>query len=214
MVGITASPALIFQKRGFKMTKQHKLLLIVASLLLAGAFVFPLWKIRLRAPQYPEGLGLNIWINTVKGAQPNNISTINDLNHYIGMKKITPDAIPELKVMPYIILFFLVTGIAIALTGRRSLLLSWIIGIVIFATAGLADFYKWEYDYGHHLNPDAAIKVPGMTYQPPLIGGKQLLNIHVTSIPGIGGIILILSLLIGLYVLVNEIRSNKLPKAM
>jgi copper chaperone NosL len=36
------------------------------------------------------------------------------------------------------------------------------------------------------LNPDAPIKVPGMTYQPPLLGSKQLLNINATSLPHIG----------------------------
>lgn len=186
------------------MTKQHKILLIIASLLLTGAFVFPLWKIHLQAPQYPEGLGMDIWINTVKSAQPHNIATINDLNHYIGMKKITPDAIPELKVMPYIILFLLVTGIGIALVGKRSLVLGWVIGIGTLAVAGLADFYKWGYDYGHNLNPTAAIKVPGMSYQPPLIGTEQLLNIRATSYPAIGAFLIGFAALIGIYIWYSE----------
>ncbi len=186
------------------MKKKHKILLIIASLLLTGVFVFPLWKIHLQAPQYPEGLGMNIWINTVKGAQPHNISTINDLNHYIGMKKITPDAIPELKVMPYIILFFLITGIGIALIGKRSLVLGWVIGIIMLAAGGLADFYKWGYDYGHNLDPTAAIKIPGMSYQPPLIGTEQLLNIRATSYPAIGAFVIGLAVLIAAYVWYSE----------
>ena len=64
------------------------------------------------------------------------------------------------------------------------LLLVWIILFVLFAIAGLVDFYLWGYDYGHNLSDDAAIKVPGMTYQPPLIGTKQLLNITASSWPG------------------------------
>ena len=51
----------------------------------------------------------------------------------------------------------------------------------------MVDFWLWEYDYGHNLNPDAAIVVPGMTYQPPLIGFKQLLNFGAYSYPDIGG---------------------------
>ena len=51
----------------------------------------------------------------------------------------------------------------------------------------MVDFWKWEYNYGHTLNPDAAIIVPGMSYQPPLIGFKQLLNFGAYSIPDIGG---------------------------
>ena len=57
--------------------------------------------------------------------------------------------------------------------------------------AGLADFYKWSYDYGHNLSPEAILKIPGMTYQPPLIGSKQLLNFHATSWPASGGWVLI-----------------------
>ena len=55
------------------------------------------------------------------------------------------------------------------------------------ALAGLYDFWRWEYDYGHDLDPTAAIRIPGMSYQPPLIGGKQLLNFHATSWPDVGG---------------------------
>ncbi|MFA9215050.1 MAG: nitrous oxide reductase accessory protein NosL, partial [Candidatus Methylacidiphilales bacterium] len=40
---------------------------------------------------------------------------------------------------------------------------------------------------GAYINPDAAIKVPGMTYQPPLIGYKQLLNFGAYSVPDFGG---------------------------
>ena len=51
----------------------------------------------------------------------------------------------------------------------------------------MIDFWRWDYNYGHNLNPDAAIIVPGMAYQPPLIGYKQLLNFGAYSIPHIGG---------------------------
>jgi copper chaperone NosL len=53
------------------------------------------------------------------------------------------------------------------------------------------DFYRWNYEYGHNLDPNAAIVVPGMAYQPPLIGYKQLLNFGAYSIPDISGWMLI-----------------------
>ncbi|HKI44735.1 MAG TPA: hypothetical protein VKA08_05290 [Balneolales bacterium] len=195
------------------MKRRNKILLAAATVMLLGVFVFPLWQIRLQAPQYPEGLGLNIRINTVQSLHPHNIQTINDLNHYIGMQAIRPDAVPALKIMPYAVILLVIMGLLTVIISSRAMLISWLAVFVGMALAGFADFYKWEYDYGHHLNPHAAIKVPGMTFQPPLIGGKQLLNIHATSIPGIGGIILFLSLLIGIYVLVNEIRASRLARA-
>lgn len=42
-------------------------LLAMASLMLALALAFPLWRISLVAPQYPEGLGMQIWAHTVAG---------------------------------------------------------------------------------------------------------------------------------------------------
>jgi copper chaperone NosL len=51
----------------------------------------------------------------------------------------------------------------------------------------MVDFYRWEYQYGHNLDPTAPIQVPGMAYQPPLIGYKQLLNFSAYSAPDKGG---------------------------
>jgi hypothetical protein len=64
----------------------------------------------------------------------------------------------------------------------------WAVVYVAVAVAGLVDFWKWEYDYGHNLDmTQAIIKIPGMSYQPPLIGSKQLLNFTASSWPGLGG---------------------------
>lgn len=186
------------------MSKNNRILLAIASVMLLSVFIFPIWAIRLQAPQYPEGLGLNIWINTVKSLHPHNIQTINDLNHYIGMKAITPNAIPELHVMPYLIVLLFLMGITTALVGKRALLISWLIAFAGMALAGLVDFYKWEYNYGHNLNPDAAIKIPGMSYQPPLLGTKQLLNIRATSFPDLGAILVGIALVTGAYILYKE----------
>lgn len=48
------------------------------------------------------------------------------------------------------------------------------------------DFWLWEYDYGHNLDPHAIIKIEGMSYQPPLFGTEQLLNFTASSYPAIG----------------------------
>ena len=92
------------------------------------------------------------------------------------MKEIDPDTIPELKIIPFIILFMVVLGVIVLITKNKKLLLGWNIILIIFLLVGLYDFYMWEYEYGHNLNPNAPIKVPGMAYQPPLIGSKQLLH--------------------------------------
>jgi hypothetical protein len=168
------------------MKKQHRITMAVAALLLLALYYFPIWSIALEAPQYPEGIGLDIYINTIEGKQPQDLQNINGLNHYIGMKEIQPDSIPELKFMPPIIAFLIVTGLIIAIWGNQKWVLAWLVLFLLLAVVGLVDFYLWEYDYGHNLDPNAAIKVPGMTYQPPLIGSKALLNFNAISLPHTG----------------------------
>ncbi len=163
------------------------------SLLLLAAFVTPLWRIDLIAPQYPEGIGLRIWIDRITGLKPNDLNSLNGLNHYIGMRAIIPESIPELRFMPYLLAGAILAGLLVALVGRRPLLYTWAVLFILGAVIGLADFWKWGYSYGHDLDPHAAIKVPGMSYQPPVIGSKQLLNFHATSWPGLGGWITILA---------------------
>ena len=175
------------------MKRISRLTVAVASLLLLVVFVTPLWQINLLAPQYPEGLGLRIWVNQITGMKPGDLNSINGLNHYIGMAAIDPSTFPELQDMPKLLAAAIVAGLLVALIGRRPLLYLWSVLFALGAAAGLGDFYKWGYEYGHKLDPHAAIKVPGMSYQPPVIGSKQLLNFHATSWPGIGGWVAILA---------------------
>ena len=105
------------------------------------------------------------------------------------MKAIEPDAIPELKWMPWILGGLIVTGLGVAALGRRLPLFIWGSALVLLFAVGLWDYWRWGYDYGHNLDYEhAIIKVPGMTYQPPLIGRKKLLNFTATSWPSGGGI--------------------------
>jgi len=99
------------------MSSLSRILVAISSLLLIGLFVFPLWHVRLTAPQYPEGLGMNIRINTVEGATETDLKNINGLNHYIGMKAIDPQTIPELRFMPWIVGALILSGLAVAATA-------------------------------------------------------------------------------------------------
>jgi copper chaperone NosL len=99
--------------------------------------------------------------------------------------------------MPYLLGGLAGLGILAAATGSRKVLLAWVVLFGLLAVAGLADFWKWGYEYGHELDPTAAIKVPGMAYQPPVIGSKQLLNFRATSWPALGGLALMASVALG-----------------
>lgn len=214
---MTTMPAAVGQVAALGQTRSRvrlgrgpRLLAVSAALLLGLVYVAPLWSIRLIAPQYPEGLGMHIRVNTVEGVMPTDLNNINGLNHYIGMKTIQPDAIPELRYMPWIVAALIVGGLMAALVARRGALFAWAGVYGAAAVVGLIDFWRWEYDYGHNLDmAHAIIKVPGMNYQPPLIGSKQLLNFTATSWPGVGGWAAGLSMAVVLAAVVLAVRARR-----
>jgi hypothetical protein len=152
----------------------------------------------LEAAQFPGGLRLDVWINRFSGddGTDNIIQNINILNHYIGMKYIEPDSIPELVYFPYVVYGMMALGLGAVLLNKTWGYATWLIIMVILAGLGIYDFYLWMYDYGHNLDPNAPIKVPGMTYMPPLFGEKDLLNFYVKSYPRMGTIFMTLSILL------------------
>jgi len=186
------------------MKRLSTILILLSAVLFIGVYFFPLWSISLAAPQYPEGMGMKIWIHKVTGEGPHDLQNINGLNHYIGMREIHADSIPELKFMKFIAAGLIAFAALVGLIRRRALLVAWVVVAMFFAVVGLVDFWKWEYDYGHNLDPDAPIKVPGMTYQPPLIGSKVMLNITATSLPALGGLMAMLSVALGVVAVFNE----------
>jgi copper chaperone NosL len=107
------------------------------------------------------------------------------------MKHIKPEMFPEFNYLVYVVGFFILYGLVVAFTGNRKLLFSYLILTVLGGVAAMVDFYQWGYDYGHHLDPKAAIQVPGLYYQPPLIGHKTLLNFDAYSYPDVGGWVVI-----------------------
>ncbi len=186
--------------KSHKLSAISRVLIAIGSLSFIASYFFPIWSIQLWAPQYPEGLEMFIWHNNITG----DVNTINGLNHYIGMKMIKVEMFPEFKVLGILVGIYMVWGLLVSITGSFKLLISFFIGDVLFAVAALADFFRWGYDYGHHLNPHAAIQVPGMSYQPPLIGYKQLLNFEAISRPYIAGWIIVIAGVITFLVLFFE----------
>ncbi|WP_234109226.1 hypothetical protein [Chryseobacterium sp. R2A-55] len=168
------------------LSKWSRIFLIICGLGLFVSIFVPLWAIYLQAPQYPEGLAMFLWSHKITG----DYQIINGLNHYIGMKTIHQKDFWEFKVLPYALGFFGVLCFIAAFLNKKIWLYLTTLFFLIFGLAFMVDFWAWEYNYGHNLDPNAAIVVPGMSYQPPLIGFKQLLNFGAYSFPDIGGIIM------------------------
>ena len=193
--------------------KISRILMIVSPLLFIGLFIFPLWNITLEAPQYPTPLGMDIHINDFRDTNPYDIKNINLMNHYVGMKYI-PDAIPEFKSFPIGIIISMVLGLFAAYKGTPKWYLAWFILMIVISSVGLIDFYLWEHDYGHNLDPKAIMQFKNedgspMGFQPPMFGSKDILNFRAHSYPRLGAYFLSLGIGLSFLAYILGKRENK-----
>lgn len=136
---------------------------IGASWLLLLSLLFPYWRMTLQAPQYPGGLRVDVYVTHLAG----DVNEVDNLNHYIGMKKLHEAAQVERFLAPLAIGAAALLGEALAFARRRwAAVLS--LPAMLFPIIFLADMYYWLYRYGHDLDPNAPLRLPPFT--PPLIG--------------------------------------------
>ena len=182
-----------------------KVMLLIVGLLFIASLFLPLWRIELDAPQYPEGLTLQLHANKIGG----DVAIINGLNHYIGMATLHTENFFEFTILPYIFGTLALFAFALIIINKKKAVLIYFITYVLFIILSAIDFYRWNYEYGHNLDPNAAIIVPGMAYQPPLLGFKQLLNFGAYSIPDVGGWLLTACGLLLTAIVLKEYKFKK-----
>ena len=138
----------------------------------------------------PLGFLLEIKENSILFSDEFDIKNINLMNHYVGMQYI-PETIPEFKIFPWAIGIMIALGVLIGLFGNYKLFLTWFIVMCVMGCVGMYDFYLWEHDYGHNLDPKAIMNFKNpdgsvMGFQPPLFGSKDILNFTAHSYPRSG----------------------------
>ena len=160
-------------------------LLVLAFVLLAPCYLFPLYDMTMFAPQYPEGLRLHIYSYKLDGGNKGqDVREINVLNHYIGMRDLTTDEFTEFKWIPFVVGAFGLLFLRAAVLGKMAYLVDVLVLYVYFGLFALWSFAYKMYWYGHNLAPTASVKVDPFT--PPLFGYKKLANFEVYSYPGLG----------------------------
>jgi len=168
---------------------RERALIVLAALLLAVVYVLPLWNMTMFAPQYPDGLRMDIYSYKLEGGrQGQDIKEINLLNHYIGMKDLATEDFTEFKWMPFVVGAIALLILRAAAHGRMMDLVDVSVLYLYFAGFSLWSFAFKLYSYGHSLAPTAAVKVAA--FMPPLIGYKKLANFEVYSYPAAGSYVL------------------------
>ncbi len=176
---------------GLVLGTRWALLALIVPLLLG--FSAPLWHLQMNAPQYPGGLGLDIFAYTVSG----DVSEVNKLNHYIGMASIDRGALSDLDWIPFAIGALALLALRVAAVGDLRSLIDLIVLFGYFSAFSMARFYYKLYFFGHNLDPTAPFKMDPFT--PPILGTKQIANFTATSFPG-GGSFWIGIFALGLFV--------------
>ena len=162
------------------------LVLLVVPLLLS--FAFPLWRISMKAPQYPDGLCLDIYSHDLVGGNDgHDVKEINTLNHYIGMRTITREGLRDLDWLPFGFVGLALLALRAAAIGNvRSLIdLSMIAGFISVIAFGRFVYMLW--DYGHHLDPTAPVDIE--PFMPVVIGSKRVANFTTWSMPHVGSLL-------------------------
>ncbi len=162
-----------------------RVLVVVAALLVVPTWLFPLWNLTMFAPQYGDGLRLDIYSYKLQGGNGGqDLKEINLLNHYIGMHDLVAEDFTEFKWMPFVLGALALVFLRAAVVGRVLDLLD---SIVVFGYFGLFSLWSFAYKlyrYGHELAPSAPVKVP--PFMPPVFGRTQLANFEVYSYPTLG----------------------------
>ena len=171
-------------------------LLGLAAVLIAVAHFLPLWNLTMFAPQYPNGLRLDIFDHALVGGNGGqDIKEINLLNHYIGMRDLVVEDFTEFRWMPFVLGGLVLLYLRAVVLGTVKELVDSVVLFVYFGAFSLWSFAYKMYLYGHNLASDAAVKVPPFT--PPVFGYQQIANFEVYSYPRaatyvLGGVIVLL----------------------
>lgn len=137
---------------------------LAAFCLLVSIFQ-PYWKMTLLAPQYPGGLEVKAYVNRLEG----DVSEIDGLNHYIGMRPLGEAAQLErsLSVLIISVTALLVVS-AIFIHTKWAALLA--LPALLFPAIFLADMYFWLRNFGLNLDPTAALSGAIEPFVPPILG--------------------------------------------
>lgn len=170
-----------------------RILLILAVLSIPLMFQFPLWTMSFQSNQYPDPLRLAIHINHLEGQKTINrddLREINSLNHYIGMRPLLESDFAEFLWLPFVVGFFALIILRAVVFGSVRDLVDVAVLYLYFGIFSLWSFYSRLYQYGHNLDPEAAIKIEPFT--PPLYGKVKVANFYIESFPGGGSYVMTL----------------------
>lgn len=170
----------------YRFSRLAILLAFAASGLLVASLKFPLWHIRMEAPQYQGREALRVEV--LPGSMRGNLNEIRVLNQYIGVR--VPDHLPQTRWLPVSLIAGAALGLGAAFLPRATrrfaaLVVAAYLTVAMLAAAGQA---QWQmHQIGHNRNRHAALA--GINdFTPPLLGSTKLANFELRSGLGLGSL--------------------------
>lgn len=172
-------------------------LLIIAAVLMLISYFVPYWNMTLHAPQYPDGLRVEAFLNRLTG----DVQEIDGLNHYIGMRPLNEAARLErsLSAIAIAVQALLVIA-AVFVHSRWAAVLA--LPALLFPGLFLADLFFWLHNFGQNLDPTAALSSSIEPFTPPLLGEGMVGQFRTVARADIGWYIALSAsfiIVIGLY---------------
>lgn len=165
---------------------KSRLVLLLAAAAVIASFFFPLWRLHLTAPQYSEGLRLDIYTWKIQGGglNGNDLNEINNLNHYIGMRPIKAADFTEMQVIPFMFGVFILLALRAAVLGIMRFVVD-LFGLAAwFGAFSIGSFYYRLWIYGHELDPKAPMHIK--PFMPKVFGEQTIANFTQSSYPQMG----------------------------
>lgn len=156
-------------------------LFLLAALLLLISVFLPYWQMTLYAPQYPKGLTVQAYLNHLEG----DVSEIDGLNHYIGMRPLNEAATFEksISIIGVTVLALLVLA-AVFVHNRWAALLA--LPALLFPLIFLADLQYWLANFGQNLDPTAPLSSSVKPFVPKVLGVGVIAQFKTIAQPGPG----------------------------
>ena len=166
-----------------------RLVLLAMVLPLVLSFTQPLWRISMTAPQYPDGLYLDVYAHKIDGGNHGqHIKEINTLNHYIGMHKIDRAELSDLDWIPFGLGLLVILTLRCAAIGNVRALVDLVVVAGYIGGFAFGKFVYKLYVFGHNLDPTAPIKLEPFT--PAIFGTKRIANFTTSSYPQLGSVMI------------------------
>jgi hypothetical protein len=142
---------------------------MLAALLLMISMFLPYWSMTLKAPQYPKGLTVNVYVSHLQG----DMREIDELNHYLGMPELDKGGQLERSIsMVAITMIGLLLIAAVFVHNQWALLLA--LPALGYPLIFLADLWYILYQYGHSIDPKSALGGAVKPFTPPILGDGKV----------------------------------------